>query len=296
MWVNNYDPVPEGEKPTLPGVTIRYLSYTDNLPRWSYGYHHHEDIYELTFVMESSGFLLLANDKIPLKAGDIVIMPPQVLHSYTCEPEETMTYYAIWLDAAANGGEVESFLKGIGTEPAIVPAYKYLDYLKSSFRILMELHQLNEGVIDETHQSVCLGLFLLMKKIYQHRAMVVPLGHSSYASDVLWYINQHCSEPISLDSLAKHFNISASHLRRIFKEVYGTSPINYLIKRRIAMATDYLLKTDLSVAEIARQVGYENVAHFSHLFADRIGCTPGEFRERNQKQPLYGVTGTNSFV
>lgn len=120
--------------------------------------------------------------------------------------------------------------------------------------------------------------------------MVVSISPSSYASDVLWYINRHVSEDLSLELLAKQFHISPSHLRRIFKQVYGISPIHYLIKRRIAMATDYLLKTDMTVAEVARQVGYENTTHFSHLFADRIGCTPSEFRLRHQKRAVLKVT------
>ena len=286
MWVHNYDSSADNPFQEAPFVKVLYLSYTDNLPSWSYAYHYHEDRYELTFVVESSGMLLLENDKIPLKAGDIVIMPPNTLHCYSCKAKEAMRYYAIHVDAEGNKGEFQTVLQGIQKKPAVVSGYKYLDYIQSSFQILAELHQINQGVIDETYQTICLGMFMLIKKIYQHKAMVVPMGPSSYASDVLWYINQHYSEDISLEELAKEFNISASHLRRIFKQVYEISPINYLIKHRIATATDYLLKTDMSVAEVARQVGYENTTHFSHLFADRIGCTPSEFRERNQKLPV----------
>lgn len=290
MWVNDYNSDLDNPLREQPFVKIQYLSYTDNLPAWSYGYHHHEDIYELTFVVESSGTLLLESDRLPLKLGDIVIMPPGMLHCYTCGSGEAMQYYSIWVDAESNEGEIQSFLKEIRGKPAIISAFKYLDYIQSSFHILGELHQINNGVLDETCQSIYLSLLMLIKKIYLYRAMVVSISPSSYASDVLWYINRHVSEDLSLELLAKQFHISPSHLRRIFKQVYGISPIHYLIKRRIAMATDYLLKTDMTVAEVARQVGYENTTHFSHLFADRIGCTPSEFRLRHQKRAVLKVT------
>ncbi len=289
MWVYNYHSDPDHLVQEVPFVKITYLSFTDNLPAWSYSYHHHESIYELTFIVEGSGMLCLENDKIRLEAGDIVIMPPQTLHCYACQNQEYMHYYSLWVDIRGCRGMLAQFLDEIREEPVLVSAHKYLNYILSVFRILAELHQINGGVIEETYQSICLGLFMLIRKIYQHRAMVVPVGPSSYASDVLWYINQHYQEDLSLESLARQFHISASHLRRIFKQVYEISPITYLIKRRIAIATDYLLKTDLSVTEVARQVGYENVTHFSHLFAARIGCTPSQFRERNQTPPVLGT-------
>ena len=288
MWINTYNSDLDNPFQEPPFVKIQYLSYTNNLPQWSYGYHHHEDVYELAFVVESSGQLLLENGQIPLKTGDIVLMPPGTLHSYACAPEEAMQYYAAWVDAGSCDGPIPAFLKTV-TEPAIVSASQYLKYIQSSFHILAELHQINNGVVDETCQSVYLGLLMLTKKLYFHRTMAVSIGPSSYAGDVLWYINRHCSEDLSLESLARQFSISTSHLRRIFKQVYGISPIHYQIKRRIAMATDYLLKTDMSVAEVARQVGYENTTHFSHLFAGRIGCTPSEFRARNRKEALQAA-------
>lgn len=285
MWVNDYNSDLDNPLREQPFVKIQYLSYTDNLPAWSYGYHHHEDIYELTFVVESSGTLLLESDRLPLKLGDIVIMPPGMLHCYTCGSGEAMQYYSIWVDAESNEGEIQSFLKEIRGKPAIISAFKYLDYIQSSFHILGELHQINNGVLDETCQSIYLSLLMLIKKIYLYRAMVVSISPSSYASDVLWYINRHVSEDLSLELLAKQFHISPSHLRRIFKQVYGISPIHYLIKRRIAMATDYLLKTDMTVAEVApagRLRKYDPllppVCRPDRLYSQRIPAPPPETR------------------
>lgn len=284
MWVYNYRSEADNPIREAPFVNITYLSYTDNLPKWSYAYHHHENICELTFVTGGSGLLCLESDKMSLKKGDIVIMPPNVLHCYSCGSRETMQYYSMWVDLKSGKGSVADFLREIRSEPAIVSAHKYLEYILSSFQIIEELHHVNHGLVDETYQTVCLSLLMMIKKIYSHKSMIIPVGSSSYASDVLWYINQHHGENITLEKLAEEFNISASHLRRIFKQVYDISPISYLIKRRIAIATDLLLKTDLSITEIAKAVGYENVTHFSKLFADRIGCTPSQFREQNLHQ------------
>ena len=103
--------------------------------------------------------------------------------------------------------------------------------------------------------------------------------------DILEYLDTHQADHITLDSLAKRFNVSASHLNRTFNRAFHTSPINYLIDARVTFATEYLLKSNYSVAKIAELCGYDNPAHFTNMFTKRIGCTPAEYRERNQKPP-----------
>ena len=71
-----------------------------------------------------------------------------------------------------------------------------------------------------------------------------------------------------------------------FKKAYDMSPIDYLIYCRITYATEYLLKSERSVAEIAQLVGYDNPTHFTNMFVKRIGCTPTEYREKNLNIPV----------
>ena len=93
------------------------------------------------------------------------------------------------------------------------------------------------------------------------------------------YMDDHLSEPISLDELASLTATNPGYLCRFFKEISGISPIQYLINRRIEMAASLLRESNRSVLEIAMDCGFENVSYFIRKFKQKKGCTPGEYRK-----------------
>ena len=84
----------------------------------------------------------------------------------------------------------------------------------------------------------------------------------------------------SIDELAREYSISATTLKKHFKCVYGKPISIYMKEYRVRRATEMLRKTDLSIAEITRLVGYESQSNFGRLFKELTGETPLEYRER----------------
>jgi YesN/AraC family two-component response regulator len=77
--------------------------------------------------------------------------------------------------------------------------------------------------------------------------------------------------------------LSPVYISRIFKEVTGESPINYLIKIRLAKAKELLEKDDSSnVKAIGTAVGYDDVYHFSKLFKKYYGISPLNYRKMSR--------------
>ena len=83
-----------------------------------------------------------------------------------------------------------------------------------------------------------------------------------------------------MDTLAQRFHISPSHISHEMQRLCHVSPIGYLIDRRIRQAQWELASTQLSLKDVALHVGYDNPAHFSHLFFERVGMKPLEFRRK----------------
>jgi AraC-like DNA-binding protein/mannose-6-phosphate isomerase-like protein (cupin superfamily) len=99
------------------------------------------------------------------------------------------------------------------------------------------------------------------------------------AAAVKQYIQEHYSRNITLDTLSRMAFLSPFHLTRVFKAEYGMTPIHYLIQYRIEAAKQYLRGTRDSVERIAQLVGYESPTHFQYVFKQRVGQTPGQYRE-----------------
>lgn len=87
----------------------------------------------------------------------------------------------------------------------------------------------------------------------------------------------------TVDSVVKECNISRCYLFKIFKEKLGTTPIKMKQKFQAERGEKLLSTTNLSIEEIANEVGLESVAHFRNVFYSRFSTSPGKYRKNHIK-------------
>ena len=100
-------------------------------------------------------------------------------------------------------------------------------------------------------------------------------GRSNILSEYIYIL----FEDISVADIAASVSLSPSHLSRLFKMQTGFSPHEFITLRRIDAAKELLLTTDLSIKQIAYQVGYHSEANFITSFSGKSGITPAAFRK-----------------
>lgn len=93
------------------------------------------------------------------------------------------------------------------------------------------------------------------------------------------YIDEHFSEPITLDTLAQMVHINKYHLVRTFQKEYGITPINYLIERRLEESRFMLKNTNYSASQIVSLLGFSSSSYFSQCFRRRENMSPSQYRE-----------------
>ncbi|MBT61895.1 MAG: AraC family transcriptional regulator [Puniceicoccaceae bacterium] len=89
-------------------------------------------------------------------------------------------------------------------------------------------------------------------------------------------IHSHYNEPMDVDELASIVNMSPSSFHRTFKQVTGTSPIQYLKRIRLDKARSLFYEHGFRVNEVARKVGYESSTQFSREFKRIFGHSPAD--------------------
>lgn len=94
---------------------------------------------------------------------------------------------------------------------------------------------------------------------------------------VIDYIENNYSNKISIDNLSDIVGLSTSQFRKKFKELYGTSPLEYINRLRIENAKDLLRSEMYSQNEIATLCGFENVYYFNRVFKKYANITPGKY-------------------
>jgi iron complex transport system substrate-binding protein len=108
------------------------------------------------------------------------------------------------------------------------------------------------------------------------------------------YIQEHYREPITLEQLAELLDCSPRQLMRKFREVFHTSPIDYVIGLRLSKAKELLADSGMPLKTIAESVGYADSYYFSRLFKKHTGLSPASYREKNLRpdDPLFMSTSS----
>jgi AraC-like DNA-binding protein len=91
-------------------------------------------------------------------------------------------------------------------------------------------------------------------------------------------IDREHALPLNVEELARDAHMSAGHLSREFRRIYGESPYSYLMTRRIERAMTLLRRGDLSVTEICFAVGFSSLGTFSTRFSELVGVSPRSYR------------------
>jgi len=94
---------------------------------------------------------------------------------------------------------------------------------------------------------------------------------------VISYMHDHLDQPLSLKELAAVVAVSPSHLIRLFGQMTGQSPIEFLIDLRLRKAAELLKVPGKRVTDVCNEVGYSSLSHFVRLFKRRFGVTPGRY-------------------
>lgn len=92
------------------------------------------------------------------------------------------------------------------------------------------------------------------------------------------YIHTHLDRDLSLVEIAEVINISPTYFASLFKRAIGTSPHQYVIQQRVEKAKEMLLKTDVTIADVALQVGFSSQSHLTQQFKRITGMTPKQIR------------------
>ena len=148
--------------------------------------------------------------------------------------------------------------------------------------LLVEFERQDSEFADEPDRLLCSTLLLL----YRLSPDFFPRSESKRAETVLRIkarLESELTEPPTLEELGRDFHLSPYYLAHIFKDITGYSIKNYHLLCRIAATRELLETTDMSITDICTRVGFADMSSLSRYFKREIGCTPSQYRKKNQK-------------
>lgn len=202
-----------------------------------------------------------------MEPGDVIIMEPGYHYRYKSIDNTTYLWiHFTGLDAHHSGMKALGQLntpRQIGVHPEIEACFQRM---------------FHEFMIKDTHTatlSVCLlrEILLLTER---HTNVANIRGIPLKAID---YLHSHFREDVPMEYLAQLEQVSLTTLRSMFHSHTGVSPNAYLITLRLDEACRLLQQTDLSVSDIAAEVGYTDPYYFSRIFKKKLGKSPLRYRK-----------------
>ncbi len=149
--------------------------------------------------------------------------------------------------------------------------------------LLFEVYPQNEFITEVPNTKIVLSILLLFQRMVEqfHYKYEFTKTSDHYIHKAIKYImeNYENTEKISIGDIAQYVCIAPAYLQRIFKTETGMTIIEYISSIRLEKAKSLLRRTDLSVFDIALNVGYSSRQRLFQLFREKEGISPGQYRK-----------------
>lgn len=244
--------------------------------------HSHDSITEIGVVYKGKGYYHINDKTYRLEEGDIIFYNQNELHEVASGTESEIGTYFLGITGLK--------LHNLPENHFVRPGGSYVRNAGAIFPFVVDLceqiYQLDaEPESGEVvAQLLCASMIAISIQLKNFRyANLTGSREDHFASEIKNYLNDHFTEHLSLEIIARDFNCSVSYVSHVFRKATGNTPIQYIIQRRIGMAQNLLISSDLSATEIATRVGYNNTNYFSTLFTKIVGQTPIDYRRNYLK-------------
>lgn len=119
---------------------------------------------------------------------------------------------------------------------------------------------------------------LLAKEHLKKFSIQLPVTDDQRLNEITQYLRSGINEPLMLEDIAKKFSFSVRTLTRLFQNKLHISLIQYVKMLRVIRAMELMKDTELTITEIAYEVGYSNISAFSNTFSQLTNMRPTEFK------------------
>lgn len=196
-----------------------------------------------------------------------------------CRPHEYYTndmFESVWVQF--NGlNSLEMYEEIVKKEGNIITCSNPQRMEDLLFHIFDALHSENRP----SEFSLSMDIYSVLGELF-HPLHVSRKTKASYEESIQAakrFIHENLKTNLTVQQIADFIHMSPSHFSVVFKQQTGFSPYDYVLLARLTHAKNYLQKTDLPIAQIAEETGFNSESNFIYFFTKNAGVSPSKFRK-----------------
>ncbi|KAF9125913.1 hypothetical protein BGX30_000235 [Mortierella sp. GBA39] len=224
---------------------------------------HSHDFSELVVILQGSAIHIIEGREYSVTAGQVFLIHSGVSHGY--KNVDGIEYINVMF-------QPEQLLQL--SELRLLPGFQALFYIEPFYRKEMNFKgmlTLNEAQLQEATKLLDL---ILTDGHEDNKALRI--------GEAVTYIEEHFLQPITLQAMADKAYLSTRQFQRVFTRNYHTTPMDYVIRKRLDYSCTLLRYPNLSISQVALESGFRDQNYYARQFRKVYNCTPSEYREKLQ--------------
>ena len=257
---------------------------------------HFHNCLEIGFLFEGKGELFAGEQVIPFEAPCLLLLPPRLPHANRAAEGCVCRWNWLYLDpqtllthlAPRHLEQIAAWQQSLSGSACVLPG---ADFPQELELVRMAIGQMEGG--DASYRSITTHLFGALFLMLARHCTIRPAQqdgqqHLGAIEPAVRYIADHYMDRITIADLAATCHLSSTHFRRLFRQILGHSPLDYVHLVRIDRACVLLYNRDYSITEIGHQTGYTSPSSFLRQFHRIRGVSPNQWRlrMRSEENPM----------
>ena len=234
--------------------------------------------YLIHYILDGKGEYTVGNTTYKLSAGQGFLIEPDCLTSYVSDAEQPWTY--VWV--GLSGKNAKELISSVGLSQE-QPIFRSLETEKIKKYVMNMIHH-NHSSIEDTYYTNGM-LYLILSTIAASNRDTLPAADGNqYVEQSISYIQNHITEPLKVDDIAKYVGLNRTYLSMIFKKHTGLSPLKYIQAFRLTKAKYMLESSTLPIYSIAYSCGYQTPEALNKIFRQQYNVSPAAYRAQIKKR------------
>jgi AraC-like DNA-binding protein len=247
---------------------------------------------ELAIILDGTALHRVNSEAYPIGRGDVFVINNRTSHGFADVKNMRICNIMYDPDEFLKPFMDLSQLPGYHALFMLEPLYRARDCFRSRLRLapaaISEIEALIT-VLTAEQQARGAGFRTAIRARFIELVLLLSRHYSQNTTSasqrllrlgaVMAHLETHYAQPLRLPELAAMANLSINQFLRVFRSIYQTTPIEYVLKQRIMQARELLLSSDLNITDVAYETGFSDSNYFARAFRRVVKKSPREFRK-----------------